>query len=353
MPAALQARRGAARDQDRKVLVIVQAGIAHAASVQVDGVIEERAVAIGSRLHPLEELREQRHVERVDLGDLRHLFRIVAVMARGMVRVGHADLRIRAIALLARELERDDARDIRLERQNLQIEHELRVIGERGGNAHRPIQVGHRVIHRRGLGTLDLPLDLANAVEILIDANTIRDAHALLEPRDVSAERIEQAGAAAQRLAARGRVAALAEEALEDDARMRLGGERGRRRRPGEAILIDAGVAVVAHAGERVQVHRQLERRQLRLAADLPGGDLVDRRAQEIVRALGVLGEGRAQEPRVRCVVRARVGILQARVGDDGQLVFDRFERRQDGRQLRERRPGPAGSIARGRIPSG
>ena len=178
-------------------------------------------------------------------------------MTGRMVRVGHADLRIRAIALLARELERDDARDIRLERQNLQVEHELRVIGERGGNAHRPIQIGHRVVRRRCLGTLDLPLDLANAVEILIDAHAIGHAHALLEPRDVFAERIEQAGATAQRRAARGRVAALAEQALEDDARMRLGRKRRRRRRPGEAILIDARVAVVAHAGERVQVHRR------------------------------------------------------------------------------------------------
>src|SRR4029077_16210305 len=148
---------------------------------------------------------------------------------------------------------------------------------------------------------LDLPLDLANAVEIMIDANTIRYAHALLEPRDVSAEGIEQAGATAPRVAARGRVAALAEEALEDDARVRLGRERGGRRRPGEAILIHARVAVVAHASERVQVHRELERRQLRLAADLPGGDLVNRRAQEIIRALGVLGERCAQESRIGC----------------------------------------------------
>ena len=141
-----------------------------------------------------------------------------------MVRVRHADFRIGAIAQLARELERDDPRDVRLERQNLQIEHELRVIGECGGDADRPIEVGHRVVHRPGLGTLDLPLDLANAVEILIDANTIGHAHALLEPRDVFAERIEQARPAAQRRAARGRVASLAEQALEDDARMRFGG---------------------------------------------------------------------------------------------------------------------------------
>ena len=35
--------------------------------------------------------------------------------------------------------------------------------------------------------------------------------------------------------------------------------------------------------GERVKVHRKLERLQLRLAAHLPGGDLVNRRAQKII----------------------------------------------------------------------
>ena len=80
----------------------------------VDRVIEERAVAIGSGLHSLQELRKQRNMVRIDLCYLRHLVRIVAVMTGRMVRVADADLRIGAIALLARELEGDDARDVRL-----------------------------------------------------------------------------------------------------------------------------------------------------------------------------------------------------------------------------------------------
>ena len=81
-------------------------------------------------------------------------------MTGGMVRVRDADLRIRAIALLARELEGDDARDVRLEGQNLQVEHELRVVGERRGNADRPIEIGRLVVRHRLLGALDLTLDL-------------------------------------------------------------------------------------------------------------------------------------------------------------------------------------------------
>src|SRR5437868_6938163 len=55
MPSPLQAGSGAAGDQDRKVVVIVKAGITHAAAVHVDRVIEQRAVTVRSGLHFLEE----------------------------------------------------------------------------------------------------------------------------------------------------------------------------------------------------------------------------------------------------------------------------------------------------------
>src|SRR5258707_11365185 len=101
---------------------------------------------------------------RIDLCYLRYLYWIVAVMTGWMVRVRDADLRIRTIALLARKLECDDARDIRLKGQNLQVEHELRVVGERRGNTDRPIEIGRFVIRHRFLGTLDLTLHLTHAV---------------------------------------------------------------------------------------------------------------------------------------------------------------------------------------------
>src|SRR6266481_3359423 len=126
---------------------------------------------------------------RIDLRYLRYLYWIVAVMTGWMVRVGDADLRIRTIALLARELECDDARDIRLKGQNLQVEHELRVVGERRGNTYRPLEIGRLVVRHRLLAALDLTLDLTYAVEILIQAQAIGNAHALLEPRDVLSER--------------------------------------------------------------------------------------------------------------------------------------------------------------------
>src|SRR5262245_12120642 len=149
-------------------------------------------------------------------------------MTDGMVRIRDADLGIGTIVLLARQLECDDARDIRLERQNLQIEHELRVVGKLRGDSYRPIDIAQLWIQRRTLRTLDLALDFTNAVEILIHAHAIGNAHALLQPCNVHAEGIQEASPIAQSLAARGGITALAEQAFEDDARMCLGRKRSR-----------------------------------------------------------------------------------------------------------------------------
>src|SRR6266567_5990428 len=232
-------------------------------------------------------------MESVDLRDLRQLYGIVAVMTGGMVRIRNADLRIGTIALLARELKGDNASDIRLKRQNLQVEQKLCVIGERDRDANRPIDIGHVIFSYGLFGALDFALDLPDAVEVLVHSCAVAGAYPTLELSNVPGERIEQTGSILERRTPGGGIATLAKQAFEDHARMRLGRKRSCGRRPREAILIDARVTVVAHAGERVQIHRELERRQLRLAADLPGRDLVDRRPQEIIRALGVLGERR------------------------------------------------------------
>src|SRR5262245_30012443 len=128
-----------------------------------------------------------------DLGYLGHLYRIVAVVTDWMMRVRDANLRIGTIALLARELERDNPGDIGLKGKNLEVEHELRVVGERRGNTDRPIEIGRLVVRHRFLGPLDLTLDVTNAVQILIQARAIGTAYAPLEAGDVLRERIEEA----------------------------------------------------------------------------------------------------------------------------------------------------------------
>ena len=194
--------RSATRDQNWKVLMVVNTGVAQPASVQVHRVIEQRAVAVGSGFQFLQKVREQRHVERIDLGNFEELLRIVAMMTRGMVRVRDADFRIRTVIELAGQLEGDDPCDVGLKRQDLQIEQELRVVGERRRDTNRPFQIGYGIFRRPRLGTLDLALDLANAVQVMVDANAVGRPHLLLQTRDFVVERIEQAATAVRRCTA-------------------------------------------------------------------------------------------------------------------------------------------------------
>ena len=70
---------------------------------------------------------------------------------------------------------------------------------------------------------------------------------------------------------------AVAEQPLEHRARLDLHRQRRRRRPPRERVAVGAAVAGVARAEEVVGIAAELERGQLRLAAELPGGDLVHR----------------------------------------------------------------------------
>ena len=208
-------------------------------------------------------------------------------------------------------------------------------IGDR--NADRPIQVRQLVVVRVGFGFLNPPLHLADRIEILIDPRAVVWSELLLKPGDVLAHPVEEAGAALERGAPIGRAAAFAEQPLEDDARVGLGRQGRRRRRPRQIVLIDARVAVVALADRLEQVHRQLQRRQQRLVADLLRGNLIDGRSQVIVGAFGPLRPGGAEERGVGCRMRAGVGVPQLQVGDDRELIGNRGQRPERGGQIDQR----------------
>ena len=69
----------------------MQVAVAHAAAVEDQRVIEQRAVAVRRGLQLLEEVGEQLRVIGVDPGLLRDQLRVVAVMRHGVVLLGHAD----------------------------------------------------------------------------------------------------------------------------------------------------------------------------------------------------------------------------------------------------------------------
>ena len=105
----------------------------------------------------------------------------------GWCGFGDADLGIGAGAGLARQLERDDAGDVALQREHLQIEHQPRVVGVGGGHADRPIEIGQVRVGGLRFGLLDAALHLADGVEILADLGAVAGAELLLQAGDIVA----------------------------------------------------------------------------------------------------------------------------------------------------------------------
>src|SRR5262245_31781543 len=102
-------------DDKRQIRVIVHVRVTKAAANDVNRMIQKRAVTIGRGFQFSEEVCEERYVKRVDLRELRQLFRIVRVMGYRMVRLEYSDLRIGPGAGFARHLKGGDACDVGLE----------------------------------------------------------------------------------------------------------------------------------------------------------------------------------------------------------------------------------------------
>ena len=200
------------------------------------------------------------------------------------------------------------------------------MIGIGRWHAHGPVQIRQRIIRGVSLGFLNAPLHLAHGVKILADPRAITRPELSLETRDVFIEPIEEAGPFPQRSLSVRNAAAFAEQALENNSRMRFRRQRRRRRRPREIILVNTGVAIVALADHLHQVHRELQRRQLRLLTDVLRGDLIDRGSQVVVRAFRQFRLGSAQEGGVGGRMAAGVGVLQFQVRDGGDMFLNRSQ---------------------------
>src|SRR5581483_5729986 len=118
-----------------------------------------------------------------------------------------------------------------------------------------------------------------------------------------------------------------AEDPLEQQARVGLGRDRGRRRLPGEVVLVGAGVAVVAVAGPAARVAAQLQGGEAGEVADVVGHDLVDGHAGVDVGAAGLLDadageEGAAGAGVVTAAVVAGGGVAVVEAAEDLDLVL-------------------------------
>ena len=123
----------------------------------------------GVRLEPAEEVRDLLDVIRVDLRNLLALLRLVLVVRDGVVRVRDADGRIGPVAQLAADQEGDDARDVGLPGEELQVEHQIDVLLEGVRDAEGHGEIGRR-LQVAPLRALDAALHVPDRIEVLRQA---------------------------------------------------------------------------------------------------------------------------------------------------------------------------------------
>ena len=151
-----------------------------------------------------------------------------------MEPLGNAQVGVGAHAGFVIHRERDHARDVGLERERHQVEHQLEILGDVVGRADRRIR-NHQLGVVRLLGHLHAALDLANGVEIVADDVAVLHAEAGLQALRLSLHAIEDTAGFRQDLGAFLIGVALSEELLEDRARVAFLRQRLGRRAPGDA----------------------------------------------------------------------------------------------------------------------
>ena len=104
--------------------------VAHAAAEEDSRVFQQRAVAVGKRLQPVQELAEQLRIVGLKLGEGDELLGLVAVVRQRVMRLADAHLRVDALAGFPAHHERHDPGDVRFVRDRKQVEHQRRVFLE-------------------------------------------------------------------------------------------------------------------------------------------------------------------------------------------------------------------------------
>src|SRR5206468_7507571 len=114
------------------------------------------------------------------------------------------------------------------------------------------------------LDALDAALELADVVEVLVQAGAIARPELALQLRNLPGDPVEDAAIGAAIRGALLRRCADAEELIEDGPRIADHRQRLRRRRPADRVGVDAGVAVSAAASLIHILDRELHRRDRR-----------------------------------------------------------------------------------------
>ena len=250
----------------------------------------------------------------------------------------HADLAVGAPAQLARHDQREHARDVAAERHQLQVEHQLGVFLEAGGNADGTVGQLDRFLEA-GFRVLNALLDFADRIQVLAQLGGVRAAERRGQRTCFLQHRIEDAALLPDAGAPLLGAAAVAEEALEDHARVDLGHVGRGLAAPRDGVHVEA-VAGIARPLRR-RVERHLDRGHPAVLAQVPGRDLVGRGGEADLgaRTRAVVGM-HTGEPRpggavvIAAAVALAVGFQVRKVRQDVEVIAHPFQRLQVGRQL-------------------
>ena len=279
-------------------------------------------------------------MELIDQGEVPQTLLGLPVVGRGMERTVRPTLRIGTGGDIARQLEREHPGHVGLERQSLQIEHQLHVLPKRVRNACRsrgdlPFLTARVALH----DLLDSPLDLADAAQILVHSPAVARSEVSLQCPDLLRDPVEKAALGLQPNLPFLRRRSSSEELLEGDPRVPDHWEGLLGRLPADVVRIHACIAVLASAGRVDVLDAELHRGYRRLMADALGEHLVQGLSDVNIGALRVPRVALGQEDGAGAEMVAadlvggkRLGHFHVRVGDDRQIVPERFERRDAGR---------------------
>ena len=209
--------------------------------------------------------------------------------------------------------------------------------------------MGGTTFRRVLLRLLDLPLDLADRVLVLVQLAAVRRSEAGHQLAAPLRDDVQDAGPLAGPAGPGRRVEGVrvAEEALESQPRVGLRGHGGGGGAPGDAVRVGAAVAGVAVAHRAGLLASQLEGRQPGLRGQGLGHDLVGGDPVPDVRARGLLGVHAGEEagggPRVVAgAVPQLVGVVVGEPAQHQQVLAERLQRLQDAGE-REGPPSSAG----------
>ena len=195
------------------------------------------------------------------------------VVRHRVVRFRHADLRVRPVARLARELRAADARDVGLIGEHQQVEQQLHVIVVRLRHAARLSICGSRVGVLL-LGQLNPPLDVAHRVQIVADDRLVAATDAPLQAVPVRSTESRMLRLVCICLEPLGRLPPSPNSRSKTMRGLLLVRQRLRRRAPRRRV-----VEMPPAIGEESSP-RQLERAQRRVGAELVRRILIDRLRQ-------------------------------------------------------------------------